>query len=294
MRVFVTGATGFIGSDIVQGLMRAGHQVLGLARSDEAAAMLADRGVEAHRGDLHDTDSLVAGARACEGVIHTAFVHDFSNFAACVETDRRAVEALVGALAGSGKPLVIASGTLMVSHARPATEHDAPISLDFPRAAAEAMVLATDCGVRGSVVRLAPAVHDLTRAGLVSSLVDLARQKRVSAYVGDGDNRWPAVHRQDAARLFHLALERAAPGTRLHAAAEAGIPMLAIAEAVGAALGVPVRGIAAENAPAHFEAYSSFVALDNPTSSALTRETFGWRPNENGLIADILESRGFQ
>jgi nucleoside-diphosphate-sugar epimerase len=294
MRVFVTGATGFIGSNIVEDLTRAGHQVIGLARSDAAAATLATRGVEARRGDLNDTDSLAAGARASDGVVHTAFVHDFSNFAACVETDRRAVETLVGALAGSGKPLVIASGTMMVSHAQPATEQDLPISLDMPRAASEAMVLAPDAGLRGSVVRLAPAVHDLTRAGLVTSLVDLARQKRVSAYVGDGENRWPAVHRRDAARLFHMALERAEPGTRLHAAAEEGIPMRAIAEAVGAALGVPVRSIAAEDAPAHFGAFALFVGRDNPTSSALTRETFGWRPNENGLLADILESGGFQ
>lgn len=295
MRVFVTGATGFIGSAIVQDLNGAGHRVVGLARNDAAATALAAIGVEAQRGDLTDPDSLVAAARASDGVIHTAFVHDFSNFAANVEIDRRAVAALVGALEGSGKPLVIASGTLMVSHARPvATEQDAPLSLEAPRAASEAMVLAPDAGLRGSVVRLAPAVHDLTRAGLVTSLVELARAKGVSAYVGEGENRWPAVHRLDAARLFHVALERAEPGTRLHAAAEGDIPMRAIAEAIGAALGVPVRSLSPEAAPAHFETFAMFVTLDNPTSSALTRETFGWRPAQPGLLADIRESRGFQ
>jgi nucleoside-diphosphate-sugar epimerase len=294
MRVFVTGATGFIGSAIVQNLMRAGHRVVGLARSHEAAAQLAGWGAEALRGDLTDTDSLVAGARASDGVIHTAFVHDFANFAACVETDRRAVEAMVAALGGSGKPMVIASGTLMVAHARPATELDAPLSLEAPRAASEAMVLATDRGVRGAVVRLAPAVHDLTRAGLISPLVDVARATGVSAYVGDGENRWPATHRLDAADLFCLALEHAAPGTRLHAAAEAGIPMRTIAGTIGEGLGLPVRSITAEQAMAQFGMFAAFVTLDNPTSSALTRETLGWRPSRPDLLADMRESRCFQ
>jgi nucleoside-diphosphate-sugar epimerase len=292
MRVFVTGATGFIGSAVVQNLLRDGHQVVGLARSDEAAAGLAALGVEAHRGDITDPDSLAAPASASDGVIHTAFVHDFANFAACIEIDRRAVETLVGALKGSGKPLVIASGTLMVSHARPATEEVPPLSPEMPRAASEFMVVDPDNGVRGSVVRLAPAVHDLTRAGLVTTLVQLARAKGVSAYVGEGQNLWPAVHRLDAARLFNLALERAKPGTRLHAAAEE-LEARTIAEAIGEALGVPVRSLAPEEAPAHFETIAAFVGMDNPTSSTLTRETFGWRPEGNGLLADIRESRGF-
>jgi nucleoside-diphosphate-sugar epimerase len=292
MRVFVTGATGFIGSAVVQNLLRDGHQVVGLARSDEAAAGLAALGVEAHRGDITDPDSLAAPASASDGVIHTAFVHDFANFVACIEIDRRAVETLVGALKGSGKPLVIASGTLMVSHARPATEEVPPLSPEMPRAASEFMVVDPDNGVRGSVVRLAPAVHDLTRAGLVTTLVQLARAKGVSAYVGEGQNLWPAVHRLDAARLFNLALERAKPGTRLHAAAEE-LEARTIAEAIGEALGVPVRGLTAEEAPAHFETIAAFVGMDNPTSSTLTRETFGWRPEGNGLLADTRESRGF-
>jgi nucleoside-diphosphate-sugar epimerase len=198
---------------------------------------------------------------------------------------------LVGALKGSGKPLVIASGTLMVSHARPATEEVAPLSPEMPRAASEFMVVDPANGLRGSVVRLAPAVHDVTRAGLVTMLFDLARAKGVSPYVGEGQNLWPAVHHLDAARLFNLALERAKPGTRLHAAAEE-VTSRQIAEAIGAALGVPVRSISPDEAAAHFETFAGFVGMDNPTSSAITRETFGWRPDGNTLLEDIRESRG--
>jgi nucleoside-diphosphate-sugar epimerase len=290
MRVFVTGATGFIGSAIVQDLINTGHQVLGLARNDAGADALARLGVDVHRGELSDTESLAAGARDCDGVIHMAFIHDFSAFAASVETDRRAVEALAGALEGSGKPLVIASGTLMVSHARPGTERDGPLSVDVPRAASEAIVLAAaGRGVRGSVVRLAPSVHDRRKQGLVTQLIALAREKRISAYVGDGANRWPAVHRLDAARLSQLALERAEPGSRLHAVAEEGIPMRAIAEAIGKGLDVPVRSIAPEDATAHFGLTALFVTLDNPTSSTLTREAMGWQPQEHGLLTGLQE-----
>jgi nucleoside-diphosphate-sugar epimerase len=288
MRVFVTGATGFIGSAIVQNLLGAGHQVLGLARSDQSVDALAQAGVEGHRGNLTDTDSLVAGARACDGVIHTGFIHDFSQFMANVEVDRRALEAMVGALEGTGKPMVIASGTLMVSHARPATENDAPLSVEAPRAASEAMVLEAP-GVRGSIVRLPPPVHDLTRAGLLTMMAASAREKGVSAYVGDGANVWPSVHRLDAARLFCLALEKAPPGSRLHAVAEEGIPMRTIAEAMGEGLGVPARSIAPEEAAAHFETMAMFVGLDNPSSSAITRELLGWSPREVGLLSDLRQ-----
>jgi len=289
MRVFLTGATGFIGSAILDNLIGAGHQVVGLARSDEAVARLVKAGAEARRGELTDLDGLAAGARASDGVIHTAFIHDFSVYAANVETDRRAVDALAGALEGSGKPLVIASGTMMVSHARPATEHDAPASPDVPRAASEERVLRAH-GVRGSVVRLAPSVHDRSRAGLVSAIAEIAREKRVAAYVGDGANRWPAVHRLDAARLFCLALERAAAGSRLHAAAEEGIPMRIIAEAIGERLGVPVRSMSLEEATALFGPFAFFSTIDNPTSSAITRNTIGWQPREEGLLADMPQS----
>ena len=293
MRVFVTGATGFIGSEIVQELLCAGHQVLGLARSDEAAGALARLGVEAHRGDLSDLDSLVAGARACEGVIHTAFVHDFSQFIANIETDRRAVEAMTRALEGSDKPMAIASGTLMVQAGRPATELDAPPSPDAPRAASEVMVLAPCRGIRGSIVRLPPTVHGAGDKGFVRWMVDAAREKGVSPYVGDGENRWPAVHRLDAARVFRLALERAEPGMRLHAVAEEGVRMRAIAEAIGTGLGVPVRSITAEEAPAHFGFLGMFIAADNPTSSTLTRSALGWNPQGPDLLTDIRESGYF-
>jgi nucleoside-diphosphate-sugar epimerase len=286
MRVFVTGATGFIGSAVVRDLIAAGHQVTGLARGDAAADALAAQGVQAHCGDLADPGGLAAAAAASDGVIHTAFGHNFDDYAAAVETDRRVVEAMVAALEGSGKPLVIASGTLMVAHARPATETDDPVSLDAPRARSEAAVLAAR-GVRGAVVRLAPSVHDRTRSGLITRLIALAGEKGVSPYVGGGETRWPAVHCLDAARLFCLALEQAAAGSRLHAAAEEGVTMRAIAEAIGERLGVPARGIPADQAAAHFEWFAPFVTMDNPTSSAITRETLGWRPREVGLLDDI-------
>jgi nucleoside-diphosphate-sugar epimerase len=288
MRVFVTGATGFIGSAVVQNLLDAGHSVVGLARSDEAAGALAKLGVEVRRGELTDPEGLAAGARDSDGVIHTAFIHDFSNFMANIEIDQRAVEALVGALEGSNKPLVIASGTLMVSHAHPATERDAPASPQAPRAASEITVIeAAARGVRGAVVRLTPPVHDQTRAGLITYLIAAAREKGVSAYVGDGQNRWPAVHRLDAARLFWLALEKAPPGSRLHAVAEEGIPMRTIAEAIGEGLGLPVRSLTLEESTAHFGWMSGFVGQDNLTTSAITRETLGWKPREVGLLADL-------
>jgi nucleoside-diphosphate-sugar epimerase len=290
MRVFVTGATGFIGSAIVQELIAGGHEVVGLARNDDNAASLAKAGVKAHRGELSDTESLAAGARASEGVIHTAFNHDFANFFANIETDRLAVEALVGALEGSGKPLIISSGTLMVSHASPATEEHGPAGPGVPRGASEEAVRsASERGVRGAIVRLSPSVHDQTRAGLVTMMFEIARQKGYAAYVGDGANRWPAVHRLDAARLYVLGVEKAAAGTRLHAVAEE-VPLRTIAEAVGEAVGVPTRSITAEEAPAHFGWFGPFVGIDNSTSSALTRQRLGWRPREVGLLEDIRAS----
>ena len=290
MRTFVTGATGFIGSAIVDELLTAGHQVIGLARNDASAAALARRGVEVHRGDLSDHESLMAGARAADGVIHTAFVHDFSAFAAAIETDRAAIGALVRALEGSGKPFVSTSGTLGLPHGRVVTEEDvAPAGSPLgARALAEEVVLAgAGRGVRASLVRLPPTVHGRGDHGFVPQLVEVARRTGVAAYVGDGANRWPAVHRLDAARLFVRALKSAPAGTRLHGVGEEGVAMRAIAEAIGAGLGVPVRSISAEEAGGHFGWLGGVVGADNPTGSGRTREVLGWGPREVGLIEDM-------
>ena len=295
MRVFLTGATGFIGSAIVQELLSVGHQVLGLARSDAAADTLARLGVQAHRGELADTAGLARAAKACDGVIHTAFIHDFAAHAAAAETDRQAVTALLGALEGSGKPLVATSVTVLLAHAHPATE-DIPVpeASPNPRAKAEAMVLAAaGRGVRASVVRLPPSVHGAGDYGFVPMLMRIARSKGVSAFIGEGANRWPAVHRLDAARLFRLALESALPGASLHAVAEEGLALRKIAEAIGAGLGVPARGIAADEAQDHFGWLARFVAIDNPSSSALTRGSLGWQPQETDLLADMRDNGYF-
>ena len=295
MRVFVTGATGFIGSAIVRELLTAGHAVLGLARNDAAAESLAQSGVEAHRGELSDTGSLAAGASASDGVIHTAFIHDWSIAReVAAEADRQAVEALAGALEGSGRPLVITSGTALLAPGRLATEEAAPVSAATPRAASEAAVLAAaGRGVRASVVRLPPSVHGTGDHGFVPMLIDAARRTGVAAFVGDGANRWPAVHRLDAARLFRLALEQAAPGARLHGVAEEGVPMREIAQTIGTGLGVPVRSLTADEARAHFDWFAHFVAIDNPTSSARTRSSLGWSPQEAELLADMRDGGYF-
>jgi nucleoside-diphosphate-sugar epimerase len=289
MRVFVTGATGFIGSAIVADLISAGHEVLGLARSDERAAALAQIGVPAHRGDLTDLDSLIAGARACDGVIHTAYIHDFSQYTANAEVDRLAVAAMSEALAGSDKPLVITSGTLMLAGgASLGVETDQAPNPDGPRAISEKVVVAASArGVRGSVIRLPPSVHGAGDQGFVPMLIDIARRTGVAAYVGDGANRWPSVHRLDAARLYRLAVESAAPGARLHGVAEEGVPVRAIAETIGAGLGLPVKSLTAAEAPAHFGFLGMFIGADNTTSSAITRDSLGWAPQQPGLLEDV-------
>jgi nucleoside-diphosphate-sugar epimerase len=293
MRVFVTGATGFIGSAIVHELLATGHEVLGLARSDAAADTLAALNVPVHRGDLTDTETLAAGARACDGVIHTAFIHDFSSletFLAAAETDRQAIQALAGALEGSDKPFVSTSGTAVLAPGRTGSEEDAPFpgAAGSHRAASEALVLAAAArGIRSSVMRLPPSVHGAGDHGFVPMLIGIARRAGFSAYIGDGANRWPAVHRVDAARLYRLALEKASPATRLHGVAESGIPVRAIAGEIGAGLGLPVRSITPEEAPAHFAWMARFVAIDNPISSDLTRTAFGWRPEGPDLLEDI-------
>ena len=288
MRVFVTGATGFIGSAVVSDLLAAGHEVLGLARSDEAANRLGDLGVAVRRGELADVDGLAAGALACDATIHLAFIHDFSRFLDNIETDRVAVTAMAKALAGTGKALAIASGTLMVAHRDIATEDDAAPE-GSPRGASEEAVLGAE-GLRGIVVRLAPTVHGKGAMGFVSLMVEAARRNGVSAYVGDGQNRWPAVHQRDAARLFRLAIEKAPGSLRAHAAAEEGVTIRAIAEAIGKAHGLPVRSLDEAQAAAHFGFLAGFVGRDNLTSSARTREILGWRPEGPDLLTDIFEN----
>lgn len=289
MRVFVTGATGFVGQAVVRDLLTAGHQVLGLARNDAAADTLAQLGAGAHRGDLLNADSLTAGAHACDGVIHTAFIHDFSNFAASVETDKQAVQTLVTALEGSNKPFVSTSGIALLPGGRMVTETDSPAPTAF-RAEAEKITLqAADRGVRSSVVRLPPSVHGAGDHGFVPTLIDIARRKGFAAYVDEGANRWPAVHRADAAQVYRLALELAPAGTCLHAVAEEeGVPFRTIAETIGAGLGLPVRSITREEAPAHFEWMGHFVnIIDHHVSSAFTRNLLGWQPQQPGLLQDV-------
>ena len=295
MRVFVTGATGFIGAAIVRELLSAGHEVVGLARNADRADEVAQAGARAHLGDLSDLTNLAAGAQACDGVVHTAFGHDFSKYLEAGETDRRAVEAMGRALEGSNRPLVITSGTNIVVPGQLTTE-DQPARSDSPsgvRAPSEhALAAASERGVRGVALRLPPSVHGKGDHGFVPALIEVARKTGVSAYVGDGANRWPAVHRLDAARLFRLALEKGPAGV-LHGAAEEGIPMRDIAAAIGEGLGAPVRSISADEAKAHFGWMAMFVGIDNPTSSAVTRDAVGWQPQEAELLADMRSSGYF-
>lgn len=294
MRVFVTGATGFIGSAVVRELIDAGHQVLGLARSDAGAKSLAATAAKVHRGDVEDLDSLRSGVAASDAVIHTAFIHDFSKFEANCEIDKRAIEALGTALAGSDRPLIVTSGTAIAfTPGRLTTEEDAPNS-PIPRVASEkaADSVATQ-GVRVLVMRL-PQVHDPVKQGLISYMIDVARQKGVSAYVGDGHNRWPAVHRLDAAHLYRLALEKGSARARYNAVAEEGIPLREIAEVVGRGLKVPVVSKSAEEAGEHFGWLAHFVGADVPASSALTQQRLGWRPKGPGLIADLNAMKYFE
>ena len=293
MRVFLTGATGFIGSRIVPELLQAGHQVIGLTRSEEGARRLVDAGAAVHHGTLEDLDSLRGGAAKADGVIHAAFDHDFSNFAANCEKDRRAVEALGSVLKGSDRPLVITSGVGMgnAGPGKPAIEDRFDSHHPNPRSASEIAGQAMlEQGVNVSIMRL-PQVHDTVKQGLITPLVEIARAKGVSAYLGDGANRLSAAHVIDVARLYRLALEKRVSGARYHAVAEEGVPVRQIAEALGKGLGVPVKSLSPDDAKAHFGWMAMFVGMDLWALGAQTQERLDWHPTGPGLIADLERMR---
>jgi nucleoside-diphosphate-sugar epimerase len=292
MRVFITGATGFIGTSVAKELIAAGHKVLGLSRSDAGAKSLAALGADVHRGSLEDLDSLRKGAAASEAVIHLGFVHDFSKFQENCEIDKRAIEALGSVLAGSDRPLLVTSGLAGLAAPGQLTTEDNVIPPDFPfpRVSEQTALALTSKGVNASVMRL-PQVHDTNKAGLVSYLIALAREKGVSAYVGEGRNRWAAAHVLDVAHLYRLSLEKHETGAKYHAVAEEGVAVRDITEAIGKGLKVPVVSLSPREAQAHFGWLSVFAGGDLAASSAKTRKKLGWNPTGPDLIADLARMR---
>ena len=288
MRVFVTGATGFIGTALVPELMLAGHTVLGMTRSEKGAAALTGLGADVHYGTLEDLESLKAGAAQADAVIHLAFNHDFSRFAANCADDQKAIEAMGEALAGSGRPFIGTGGVLNESQlpGKPLDEDDTMVPGRFPRVSEQATLATLDQGVKAIVMRLSQ-IHDTHKQGLVQFLIQVALEKKVSAYVGDGSNRWAAAHISDTARLYRLALEQGAAGSKWHAVAEPGVTLKEIAEALGRRLSLPVISISPEEAPAHFGFLGSFMTLDSPTSNTKTRERLGWEPTGPTLSEDL-------
>lgn len=289
MRVFVTGATGFIGTAIVQELISAGHQVLGLARSDASAQKLIDAGAEVHRGDLEVLDSLRSGAASADGVIHAGFIHDFTRFQEVCQVDKIAIETIGEVLAGSNRPFIVTSGTALVCPGKLATEDIIPpFNPAWPRVSEQTADAVAALGVRAAAIRLSPSVHgDDDKHGFIPILVNLAKEKGVSAYIGEGQNRWNAVHRLDAAHLYRLALENAAPDARYHASAEEAITVKTIAEAIGKQLDIPVVSISPEAAAEHFGWFAHMAAIDCPASSKWTQEHLNWHSTHSTLLADI-------
>lgn len=295
MRVFVTGASGFVGSEVVRELLFAGHQVLGLARSEASAAAVAATGAEVLRGDLEDLGSLRRGAAETDGVIHTGFLHDFARFQECCEIDRRAIEAIGAELEGTDRPLLVTGGLAHITEGRPATEEDPapPVSATYPRASEATASALRGRGVRAATVRLPASVHGAGDHGFVPILINLAKEKGVSAYIGDGENHWCAVARNDAAHGFRLALEAGAAAERYHFVAEGAIPLREIAEEIGRRLDLPVTSLAGAEAEAHFTWFIRFAGMEGAADSTLTRRRLGWTPVGPSLLADMESAAYF-